>query len=281
MKHILYNPRSGEGHAHELADRLRTQNEEQVELVDITAFAGYDAFFAHIDAEDDVILIGGDGTVNHFINDLTDTNIRNSVYYMPSGSGNDFALDVEKSDVTEPFLLNDYIRDLPTVEVNGKVYRFINGTGFGIDGYCCEVGDRMHAEGKTPNYTSIAIKGLLFHYKPTNAVVTVDGVEHHFKKVWLSPTMFGRHYGGGMMPTPEQDRYAVGEDRRLSVMLFHGAGRLRTLMAFPSIFKGEHVGKKMVTILSGREITVKFDSPRAAQVDGETLLGVTEYTARA
>ena len=25
--------------------------------------------------------------------------------------------------------------------------------------------------------------------------------------------------------------------------------------------------------------TVKFDSPRALQIDGETILGVTEYTA--
>ncbi len=48
--------------------------------------------------------------------------------------------------------------------------------------------------------TAIAIKGLLFHYRPTNAVITVDGVTHTYKKVWLVPTMNGRYYGGGMMP---------------------------------------------------------------------------------
>ena len=92
--------------------------------------------------------------------------------------------------------------------------------------------------------------------------------------------MKGRFYGGGMMACPEQDRCA--EDGRLSVMLFHGSGRLKTLMAFPSIFKGEHVkNKKIVTILTGYDISVKFDAPAPVQIDGETILGVTEYTANA
>ena len=88
--------------------------------------------------------------------------------------------------------------------------------------------------------------------------------------------MFGRRYGGGMIPTPEQIR--GGEE--LSLMMFHGSGKLKTLMIFPSIFKGEHVkNEKYVTVLKGKNITVKFDSPRALQIDGETVLDVEEYTA--
>lgn len=55
-------------------------------------------------------------------------------------------------------------------------------------------------------YTAIAINGLLFHYKPINAVVTVDGETHTYHHVWLAPTMNGHYYGGGMMPTPAQRR---------------------------------------------------------------------------
>jgi hypothetical protein len=36
----------------------------------------------------------------------------------------------------------------------------------------------------------------------------------------------------------------------------------------------------MVDIYEGKEITVKFDHPCALQIDGETILGVTEYTVR-
>lgn len=137
----------------------------------------------------------------------------------------------------------------------------------------------MRAESKKKiNYTSIAIKGLLFHYRPTNASVVVDGKEHKYKKVWLAPTMNGRFYGGGMMPSPNQDR--LSEDGEISVMVMHGSGKLKTLMIFPSIFSGKHTEHKdAVEIISGNEIKVKFDRPTALQIDGETIKGVTEYCA--
>ncbi len=63
-------------------------------------------------------------------------------------------------------------------------------------------------------------------------------------------------------------------------MIFHDSGKLKTLSIFPSIFKGTHVEhKKYVTVLTGKEITVKFDRPTALQIDGETILDVEEYTA--
>ena len=128
------------------------------------------------------------------------------------------------------------------------------------------------------NYTSIAIKGLLFHYKPTNAKVTVDGKIHTYKKVWIAPTMNGKYYGGGMMPTPKQDRN--NKEKTLSVMIFHNCGKLKTLLIFPSLFKGEHIKHtKNVEIMTGNQITVEFDRPVALQIDGETILNVKAYTA--
>ena len=204
-----------------------------------------------------------------------------AMLYYAAGSGNDFLRDIEADCNDGPVLINKYIKDLPVAEVKGKKYRFLNNLGFGIDGYCCEVGDKQKAaSAKTVNYTAIAIKGLLFHYKPTNATVVVDGKQYNFKKVWIAPTMKGRFYGGGMMAAPEQDR--LDTDGTLSVMVFGGGGRLRTLMAFPSIFKGEHVKyTKMVHIISGKDISVTFDSPAPVQIDGETILGVMSYHAYA
>ena len=67
--------------------------------------------------------------------------------------------------------------------------------------------------------------------------ITVDGKEYRFKKVWLAPTMHGRFYGGGMMPTPAQDR--LDPEGKLSVMVMHGSGKLKTLMIFPPFFTGK------------------------------------------
>ena len=164
--------------------------------------------------------------------------------------------------------------------VSGQNWLFLNGVGYGIDGYCCEVADQMHANGVTDvNYAGIAIKGLLGKFKPRDAKITVDGKSYSFKKVWIAATMNGRYYGGGMMNAPKQDR--LNKDGKLSLVVFHGSGALHTLMIFPSIFKGEHVNHtKQVSVFEGYDITVEFSKPCALQIDGETVLNVTDYQAK-
>lgn len=276
MNYLLFNPHSGKGASRALADEYAKKLAENAKTVDMTEIGSYKEFFEGTVQGDEAVIFGGDGTLNRFINDTCEADINITVKYYPSGTGNDFAVDVDKKGATEPFEINEYIKGLPTVTVNGKQHKFINGVGYGIDGYCCEVGDKLREQKKQANYTAIAIKGLLFHFKPVNAKVVVDGVEREYKKVWIAPTMYGRHYGGGMMPTPEQKR----DDGKLSLMLFHGSGKLKTLMIFPSIFKGEHIkNTKYIEVIKGQDISVSFDRPTALQIDGETHLGVSEYRA--
>lgn len=278
--HIFYNPlagnSTGEAETRKLDHILEGHTLHYYSLLEVD---NLNTKIASFPEEDRILLSGGDGTLNRFVNRLENPDQMRDIYYYASGSGNDFFADLGKKKGDEPILVNEYIRKLPVVTVNGKSYRFINGVGYGIDGYCCEVGDSLREKSDKPiNYTGIAIKGLLFHYKRTSATVTVDGETHHYRKVWLAPTMNGRLYGGGMIPTPDQKR--LGEDRKLSTMIMYGTGKLHTLMVFPTIFKGEHVKhRKMVEVLTGKTITVEFDKPTALQIDGETVRNVTKYTA--
>ena len=277
---ILYNPHAGSGRGLEQTKAmLPLLGGATYTLHDVTAIGDYAAFFAAMPADARVLLTGGDGTLNHFINNTADIEIGHSVWYYPTGSGNDFWTDLGSDKAAGPVCIDQYLEDLPTVTVNGRDHRFLNGIGYGIDGYCCLVGDAQREKTDKPvNYTAIAIKGLLFHYHPTNAVITVDGVRHEYKKVWLAPTMNGRYYGGGMIPTPDQKR--LGPGRELSVMVYYGSGKIKSLAVFPSIFKGEHVRHtEMVEVLTGRDITVEFDRPTPLQIDGETIPDVTSYRA--
>lgn len=279
--YVLYNPMAGNGHGEEKAREIeRKVRGQKIEYRDITRMDAAD-FLAGLPVEETVVLAGGDGTLNHFINRYGSSVLNRPVYYFPAGSGNDFWNDVGRNSVDGMILLNDYLKKLPMVEVNGKKSRFLNGIGYGIDGYCCETGDRLRMQGKeNVNYTSIAIRGLLFHYKPASATVTVDGVSHRYRHVWLAPTMNGRYYGGGMEVAPEQDR--LNAEGTVSVVVLHCPSKLKTLMVFPGIFKGEHVKRtEMVEVLSGSEITVAFDRPTALQIDGETVAGVKEYRVAA
>lgn len=286
MTYILYNPNASVGKCKEESQLLKNLY-PGAELCDMTKIESYTDFFAGLEDSDDVIICGGDGTLNRFVNDADCDNVKNNIYYYPVGSGNDFAHDLGKQRASEPdYIINPYLTGLPTVDIEGRETKFINGIGFGIDGYCCEEGDRLREYNRKNNkerpinYTSIAIKGLLGKYKPTGAVVTVDGKQYRYKKVWIAPTMNGRFYGGGMMPTPAQDR--LNENGEVSCMVFHDSGKLKTLMIFPSIFKGKHIkNTKYVDVFKGKNITVEFDEPRALQIDGETRLNVKKYTVRA
>lgn len=279
---VLFNPMAANGQAEAQARKLAVILEsDDVCFHDMTGLQDYASFFQSIDASDRVVIAGGDGTLNCFINDTQSLAIQNDIYYYPCGSGNDFAHDIGATADQPPVKINQYLKDLPTVTVEGKTHRVLNGVGYGIDGYCCEVGDIMRANHAPKiNYTSIAIKGLLFHYHPVNATITVDGVKHEYHKVWLAPVMNGRFYGGGMMPTPDQDR--LNPDGTVSVMVMHGSGKLKTLMIFPSIFQGKHVlHTECVQVLTGHDITVEFDRPTALQIDGETHVDITRCDVHA
>lgn len=275
--YIFYNPLAGYGKGVEDVKLLEIVLDDEPVYCDMTNGETYSEQLYTLTAEDRLVLCGGDGTLNRFLNLVDISEIPCDVLYCPMGTGNDFAHDLGHHYGDHPFPVREYLEDLPTVTVNGKQHRFINGVGFGIDGYCCQEGDKLRLTSRQPvNYTKLAIQGLLRDFKPRNATVTVDGISHTYKKVWIAPTMQGRFYGGGMMAVPSQNR----KSGVLSLMVWHGSSKLGTLIAFPGIFKGTHIRhKKRIEILTGREISVTFDRPTPLQIDGETISGVTTYTA--
>jgi len=277
--YIMYNPRAGTGNGRQIAEQLQKLYASSI-LMDLTEIQTAELIAKQLEAEDRIVLCGGDGTLNRFINDTEAVDVPQNILYLAAGNGNDFMREI-KPGAAEPVDITRYLKNLPTVEANGRRMRFLNGVGYGIDGYCCEEGEHLRSQGKRRiNYTTIAIGGLLGGYQPGNAEVVVDGHCFHYKNVWLAPTMKGKYYGGGMIPAPEQDRFS--HDGKVSLTVIHNSGKLKTLAVFPSLFQGTHVRHQdMVTVHRGREIIVWFDSPTPLQVDGETISNVSSYHVRA
>ncbi len=275
MKYILYNAKAKNGSGKEKAEEYLAQEGENTKLVDLENLDKKE-WIKTVAVGDIIILCGGDGTLNRFVNDLDGVQLPCPVLHYRGGTGNDFLVDIEEEmGTTDIGAINKYIEELPTVKVKDIECKFVNGIGFGIDGMCCEYADKMRAKGKTDiNYTTLAIRLCLFHYKAPNAKVFVDGKELEFKKVWLAASMNGRYYGGGMKIAPNQKR----NSGRLCLMVVHNVGRLKLLTIFPKIFTGGHMKHtKQVSEYYGNHIKVVFDQPMALQIDGETVLDVTEY----
>ena len=278
MNYLLINKKTNNSNWEEKLSEFRNSLTEEFKEVSVNEEGfSHQEFVNGLKEDDEIVICGGDGTLNYFINNVDCDNIKQNVYMYPTGTGNDFLADLGKLDTKEPVLINEYIKNLPTVTIDGKSSKFINGIGYGIDGYCCEVADKQRVEkpNKPINYSSIAIKGLLFHYKKRKATIKIDGETYEYKNVWLAPTMKGRYYGGGMIIAPAQDRL---NSETLSVVVYKTRSKIRALMIFPSIFKGEHIKKKkVVNIMTGKDIEVEFNIPCALQIDGETVLNVKSY----
>ena len=119
MKYYLYNPLANNG--------IRTEV-PGAEMIDASGL-DYAKFFGELKPEDEVVLIGGDGTVNYLVNHVDCENLKNKVYLLANGTGNDFLKDIGEEPGRE-ILLNPYLKNLPTVRVNGLERKFINNMGF-------------------------------------------------------------------------------------------------------------------------------------------------------
>ena len=250
----------------------------EITLRSMLEIRDYKAFFETLNEGDEVVLFGGDGTLNYLANSTRGYRLPVPVYICKAGTGNDFLWDVYGYNVPNGTLyrINEAMENLPTAEIGGKTYTFVNNLSFGMDGHVCSVAEDMKARGrKRQNYTLIAAR-LLLTYRCTDADVTVDGVSRHLEKVWLAPAMNGRYFGGGMKMTPDQDR----RGHTLTLGIFYNVGRLKAIRLFLKIFKGGHVKyKEHMCFMEGHDIHVRFDEPRDVQMDGEVVRGVTEYRA--
>ena len=269
---VLYNPLANNNKGYENAKKLNKLIKGKLEYYAMPTVIDYKKFFMK---HNNIIICGGDGTLNYFVNKTKDLKYYSNLFYYYTGTGNDFHNDIGlKREI--PYQINKYIDNLPTTIINGKDYKFVNNVGFGLDGWICEKGDYEKSKYNKPsNYTKIALKGIIKDYKTCNAHINVDGKEYDLNNVWLAPTMNSRVYGGGMFIAPNQDR--LDKDGLLTLVVINDISKLNLITSFPSIFNGSHINKKGVSFYKGKNIKVTFDRESSIQIDGEVIKNVLEY----
>jgi diacylglycerol kinase family enzyme len=278
MIYILYNPLANGGNGtagiDDVAAAFAPQATETKNVLELDTRT----FLTGLSETDQVILCGGDGTINKLVNAIEGADIAVPIYVWKFGTGNDFWRDVPEKADKQMVRLNEHIQRLPYAEIGGQHVCFINNCSFGLDGIVCETGDRIKRQRKKGkvSYAWLAIRSIIADYHCGNARVTVDGETREYTKVWMASALNGRYVGGGMKLAPDQDR----DSDKLCCLVWHGTNRLHTLIRLVSVFWGGHVKwKNMCDVRFGSHIQVEYDRPTAAQLDGEVISGVTGYTA--
>ena len=277
-RYIIYNPAAGNQTCMDEVEILEIVYDNTI-AIDINKISNYRVFLSGLDKTDTLILCGGDGTLNRFVNDTRGIEIHNDLYFYAVGCGNDFVKDLGREKGDEPdFKINQYIRHLPRVTVNGKEKLFVNNVSFGISCSCYERRRERILSGKKDGRLrniGTAISELLSR-KPMDAEITVDGQQHHLTKVWQISVMNGRYECGGMLSAPDRNR--LEEKEEPSVMLLHGVGKLGALKGYLSMCRGKHPKtRKGMEIWKGSDIRIKPEVPVFLQMDGDMAADVTEY----
>ena len=115
--YILYNEKAGTGKIADAMQALKAQLKGELKLVDVLKLTDYAAFIKNLTAEDYVVVAGGDGTLNRFVNNIEGMEAPCDILYYPAGSGNDFARDLGQENASVPFSVRQWIRDLPKANI--------------------------------------------------------------------------------------------------------------------------------------------------------------------
>lgn len=276
MYYTIYNPLTANGKGIELLDKFKSIYSKQFQNIIYvnTLETEYDNFSKNLTPEDNIIILGGDGTVNIFINRYKKYNLECDVFLFAPEYGNDFIKDINAKPYT---LINitKYLINLPYTIIDNEKFYFLNNVGYGLDGRCCHIAEEKKKNHKRYSYQRIAAK-LLFTYKKKKATVIIDGQTYQFKNIFLVGTFNSKYYGGGIKAAPTQDR----NNDKLTVMAMFSKTHIGAASIFKKIIKGEHLKfKNKVQVLSGNSITVRFNKPEYIQVDGEIIGEVYEYSA--
>lgn len=287
MYHFIINPKSSSGRGIRFWWVVKDElDKQQVEYTaTFTKHVGHATELVKQICEENtgiknIVVLGGDGTVNEIINGI-DNYDEVLLGYIPSGSSNDLArsLNIPKdpiealSNILKPTKFKYLDHGIITfLDKELAPRKFACSSGMGYDaGVCLEV--MVSPLKKSLNrfgagkfvYIAIAIKQLLTA-PHLSATVTVDGTKKDtYQKVLLVSNMIHKYEGGGLLMAPHADPV----DGKLSITLVHGLSRAKAFILLPTIFTGKHVNFKGVETFHCSEIEISTDFNTAVHTDGE------------
>ncbi len=321
MFYIIINPTARSGKGMKIWQELRRElDQKQVEYryyftaKDRTAGIIVKCILNKDKGAVNLILLGGDGTVNETINGIAATGDKNfdrlKLCYIPGGSASDLARALKlpkdpkeslrrilaagdgrmsrmegsapaKERRTDLGLLtyNEALKP----EMNGHKRYFIVSAGIGFDAAVCAEASVSKAK---KYFNSMGLGGLVYGFicvkrlltgTKADCTVFMDRKKIYSAKDCLFVAIMNHKYqGGGVMFAPE----AVGDDGLLDLCFTDRASRRKVLFTFPKAYNGSHVGTKGIVIEKAEEVRIATSEMLYVHTDGEVVTKAKDISAR-
>jgi YegS/Rv2252/BmrU family lipid kinase len=268
---VIVNPAAGKG---KYLDRL-----EQIKSEFIQRSFSYDLYFTTEERKadslvnsiirdknySDLMIVGGDGTINEAINGVRNKQLAVSV--ISFGTGNDTIKHIQNrfdfnSQIESAF--NGSIKKIDVGVCNERL--FLNGVGIGFDG---KVVERMAAKGKKfQGYFSYLAEVLriLLTYREREITATFNNNTIQ-EEILLMTITKGTTFGGGFKINP----YALNDDGLLDICIIGNVPKWTRINYVLKMKDGGHRKMNAVSFHKSSNVIIEENPALVAHMDGESI----------
>lgn len=257
---ILANPLAGKGESKHFLDWL----EKQLIFKQIPFKVFKNEWPVNFNEFSDIWIMGGDGSINYFINHFPDC--KTPLVLFKTGTGNDFAWKLY-GDLTNQEIFEKVLQLEPRPVDVGKCNNtlFINSFGIGFDGEILKSMNTIRFLGGHIGYM-LAVILKIFSFKEKRFTVTC-GDEKWEDKFLLLIINNSSRAGGGFKITP----LAEINDGKLDLFLCKKLSVIQRLRYLPVLKSGNHLGLPFLINRLGSSFQILAEKEMPIQVDGELI----------
>lgn len=299
MYYFIVNTKSKTGRSEKIWQKIKKElHTRGVEYeAFLTSYSGHAGKLARALCEEkqaplDIVVLGGDGTVNEVLNGITDFK-KVRLGFISTGSGNDFGRGLKlPKDPIEGLhrILNaketrsiDLGHVRSNLDTEGKYFAI--SSGIGLDAAVCYAANHTGVKkflnhfglGKL-TYLFLTLREIFFEQRTEISVTLSDRTGNttdlEFPNMIFTAAMNLSAEGGGIRMAPR----ARVDDGEFSLCCFYGYGRLATLFLFPLLIIGKQEIVKEYRIIPFENCSIRMRKPVTLHYDGEYGGAVSEVT---
>lgn len=270
---LLYNPLSKRGKTNDINKKLTKYLNKKGHTVSSGSLLDIKDVGAYINSlkdDDNIVILGGDGTIHYLANAIADYDIKQNIYAVKkAGTGNDFVRSIKGKE--KLVLINKYLKDLPKVKNDDLPENlFVNSIGIGLDAAVCDMVNASRKGKSDSNYFKSTFTAFKIS-KRFNLNINIDGKEINSPKTWFAVVATSRYFGGGMKISPKSKRL----DDTLEVILVKDVPKWLLFVIFPTIYLGIHgIFRRYVKFYKGKHIVFESNEGQYVQHDGESYINI-------
>ena len=267
---LILNPNSGHGKALEMLPEIeKILHQQGIEYRIEKDHATEDTVAvvrrAAQEQPEGIIAMGGDGTLFQVANGMSGSNV--PLIFVSCGTGNDFVrclnLPQEPAEALKLQLASP-VRRIDMGKMNDICFLNVGGTGFDVEVLRLADAYKDKYSGLKPYL--FALLEAIKHYKPTTAMVSLDGEPEQKMSFAILSIGNGRYFGGGMKAVPD----AKLDDGLFDVVVVAPVKKFMIPLLLVFYIAGKHVRMKLGKLRRCKRLAIRCEG-MTVNLDGELI----------